>query len=163
MQKMELYHGSLELVELPEIREPNRTLDYGAGFYLTSSREQAENWVRRKFKGDIKQGWLNIYEYDSEFENGLSVLTFGSTTEEWLDFVMANRTERGFSHSYDIVKGPVANDRVYASFALYEAGILSKRALIDELKAYRLVNQILLHTTDALNAIKFLKAQIVEK
>lgn len=45
---MNLYHGSIEIVEFPEIRRPNRTLDYGAGFYLTSSREQAENWVRRK-------------------------------------------------------------------------------------------------------------------
>lgn len=94
---MELYHGSIELVKSPEIREPNRTLDYGGGFYLTSSREQAESWVRRK----------------------------------------------------------------YASFALYEAGILSKQALIDELKAYKLVNQILLHTEKALKIINFIKAEEV--
>lgn len=36
-----------------------------------------------------------------------------------------------FKHNYDIVKGLVANDRVYASFALYEGGILSKEALRD--------------------------------
>lgn len=29
---MKLYHGSIEVVEFPEIRTPNRTLDYGAGF-----------------------------------------------------------------------------------------------------------------------------------
>lgn len=48
-----LYHGSLEIVATPEIRRPNRTLDYGEGFYLTSSASQAEAWVRRKFIGDI--------------------------------------------------------------------------------------------------------------
>lgn len=48
-----LYHGSLEIVATPEIRKPNRTLDYGEGFYLTSSADQAEAWVRRKLKGDI--------------------------------------------------------------------------------------------------------------
>lgn len=61
---MKLYHGSIERVETPEIREPNRTLDYGAGFYLTSSHKQAEDWVRRKFKGETTRGWVNIYEYD---------------------------------------------------------------------------------------------------
>ncbi len=160
---IELYHGSLDRVEFPEVREPNRTLDYGAGFYLTSSREQAENWVRRKFKGDISQGWLNVYEYRPEAESTLSVLSFDTPDEQWLDFVMANRMDKDFTHDYDIVKGPVANDRVYASFALYEAGLLSKQALISELKAYRLVNQILIHTEVALKAISFIKAEMINK
>lgn len=160
---MELYHGSIERVESPEIRTPNRTLDYGAGFYLTSSREQAENWVRRKFKGKIVRGWLNIYDYSQELEANLSVLSFDKPDERWLDFVMANRMDKDFSHSYDIVKGPVANDRVYASFALYEAGILGKEALISELKAYKLVNQILLHSEAALDAIRFIDAEEILK
>lgn len=160
---MELYHGSIEKVELPEIRIPNRTLDYGAGFYLTSSYDQAESWVRRKFKGDIVRGWLNVYEYNPDLETELSVLSFEKPDEQWLDFVMANRMDRDFMHNYDIVKGPVANDRVYASFALYEAGILGKQALISELKAYRLVNQILLHSVDALKAIRFIKAEEILK
>lgn len=160
---MELYHGSIELVELPEIRTPNRTLDYGAGFYLTTSRAQADSWVRRKFKGDIVSGWLNVYEYNEDVEAALSVLSFDSPNEEWLDFVMANRMDKEFSHDYDIVKGPVANDRVYASFALYEAGILNKQTLIAELKAYKLVNQILLHSEAALSAIRFIKAYRISK
>lgn len=160
---MELYHGSIERVEFPEIREPNRTLDYGAGFYLTSSREQAENWVRRKFKGTVSIGWLNIYEYSVQAESFLSVLSFDGPDERWLDFVMANRMDKDFAHDYDIIKGPVANDRVYASFALYEAGLLSKQALISELKAYKLVNQILIHTKAALKAIQFINAEKIEK
>lgn len=160
---MKLYHGSIERVELPEIRTPNRTLDYGADFYLTSSREQAESWIRREFKGEVTRGWLNIYEYDAEVEAGLAVLTFDNPDEDWLDFVMSNRMDRNFTHNYDIVKGPVANDRVYASFALYEAGFLSKAALISELKAYKLVNQILLHSEAALKAIHFIKAEEILK
>lgn len=60
---MILYHGSLEIVDQPEIREPSRTLDYGAGFYLTSSYDQAEKWVRNKFKGNLRRGYVNIYDY----------------------------------------------------------------------------------------------------
>ncbi len=76
---------------------------------------------------------------------------------------MSNRLDKSFTHGYDIVEGPVANDRVYASFALYEAGLLGKQALIDELKAYKLVNQILLHTEAALRSIRFINAEEIMK
>lgn len=160
---IKLYHGSLEIVDTPEIREPNRTLDYGEGFYLTSSIEQAEAWVRRKFKGDITLGYINIYEYDKSRETMLETLAFESPNEAWLDFVMANRLNPGFRHSYDIVKGPVANDRVYASFALYEAGLIDKHELIKELRAYKLVNQILIHTDKALASVKWIEAKEVKR
>ncbi len=150
-------------MESPEIRIPNRTLDYGAGFYLTSSYEQAESWVRRKFKGNIVRGWLNVYDYNPDAETELSVLSFDKPDERWLDFVMENRMNKDFNHSYDIVKGPVADDRVYASFALYEAGILGKDALISELKAYKLVNQTLLHSEASLKTISFIKAEEILK
>ncbi|MBR4199077.1 MAG: DUF3990 domain-containing protein [Bacteroidales bacterium] len=43
---MILYHGSLEIVESPKILEPNRPLDFGSGFYTTSSMQQARKWVK---------------------------------------------------------------------------------------------------------------------
>lgn len=158
-----LYHGSLEIVASPEIRQPNRTLDYGEGFYLTSSAEQAEAWVRRKLKGDITLGYVNIYEYYDNMEDMFETLAFEQPDEAWLDFVMANRMEPGYRHDYDIVKGPVANDRVYASFALYEAGLIDKKELINELRAYKLVNQILIHTDKALQCVKWIEAKEVWK
>ena len=73
----------------------------------------------------------------------LKTLLFESPTEDWLDFVMSNRTNKDFNHDFDIVYGPVANDKVYAAFALYEGGIIDKQNLISELKAYKLVDQYL--------------------
>lgn len=55
---------------------------------------------------------------------------------------MANRTQKGFTHNYDIVYGPVANDRVYLQFGLYESGAISMETLIRELKTYKLVGRI---------------------
>ena len=72
-----------------------------------------------------------------------------------MDFVHANRTQRGFIHNHDLVYGPVANDRVYAAFALYEQGLLSKQELITELRTYSLVDQMLFHTDAALKCLKF--------
>ena len=39
---MIIYHGSTVLVEKPEIRTGETFLDFGAGFYTTTSYEQAE-------------------------------------------------------------------------------------------------------------------------
>ena len=159
---MILYHGSLERIAAPEIRVPNRTLDYGAGFYATTSFEQAEEWVRRRMREAFaNKGYVNEYSLNTESLEHLNSLSFESPTEEWLDFVMRNRTERGFTHDYDVVYGPVANDKVYAAFALYEGGLLSKQNLIAELKTYKLVDQYLFHTPKALEAISFTKAKTI--
>jgi len=61
-----------------------------------------------------------------------------------------------FDHEYDIVTGPVANDKVYTQFSLFEGGIISKETLIEELKAYKLVDQYLFHTTKSLEHLKYL-------
>ena len=158
---MILYHGSIEIVENPEIRIPSRSLDYGSGFYTTTSLKQAEDWVKRKLNANTQVGYVNVYELDESIIKNLNALLFNSPSEEWVDFVMKNRTDKDFYHDFDIVYGPVANDKVYAAFALYEGGIIDKQTLISELKAYKLVDQYLFHTDKALNAIKFIEAREV--
>ena len=158
-----VYHGSIDEVVNPEIRQPNRSLDYGAGFYTTTSYEQAKRWVERRMKDKgVAVGYVNIYELDEKLVKNMKSLFFEKPTEEWVSFVMRNRTERNFVHDYDIVYGPVADDSVYTQFALYEGGIISLPTLIHELKTYKLVDQYLFHTEKALLAIKFIESEIVE-
>lgn len=159
---MKIYHGSIDKVEIPEIRESNRTLDYGRGFYTTTSYKQAEDWVRRRMtENKVSVGYVCIYELDESILQNLNALVFETPTDEWVDFVMKNRTEKGFDHDYDLVYGPVANDKVYAAFALYEGGLIDKNTLIAELKTYKLVDQYLFHTPQALEYIKFEEAKEV--
>lgn len=157
---MKLYHGSIDIVREPELRESNRTLDYGCGFYTTTSYDQAVAWVKRRmneYRSD--KGYVNVYDFDQSYLRSLNNLIFESPSEDWLDFVMANRVQKDFTHLYDIVYGPVANDKVYAAFALYEGGVLDKYSLIAELKTYKLVDQYLFHTNDSLSSITFIKAE----
>ena len=157
-----LYHGSPQIVDAPEIIKPNRTLDFGDGFYLTSSMRQAKDWVQRHKDEGSSTGYVNTYAFSiSAARKSLSILEFQAPTEEWLDFVMSNRRIRGFTHNYDVVIGPVANDRVYTAFSLYESGIISKDVLIKELKTYRLVDQYLFHTPKALEFLKFVSAKTI--
>ena len=74
---------------------------------------------------------------------------------------MGNRMDMNYHHAYDIVWGPVANDRVYVAFALYEGGLLNKQELIKELKTYVLVDQLLFHTSRSLACLKFKEAKEV--
>ena len=158
-----MFHGSLVKVIRPEIREPQHTLDYGKGFYTTTSYQQAESWVKRKMnETKVDTGFVNVYELDELILNNYKVLLFDKPSEEWIDFVMRNRTEKDFQHTYDIVYGPVANDRVYAAFALYEGGILDKQELIRELKTYKLVDQYLFHTEIALQSLTFIDAKEIK-
>lgn len=161
---MKIYHGSLEIVEYPMILPPNRTLDYGNGFYTTTSRQQAQEWVERRMgEKHTKCGYINVYELDEKKMSELKSLIFSEPTKEWAEFVMENRTRKDFTHDYDIVYGPVANDRVYLQFGLYEAGAISVDTLIQELKTYKLVDQYLFHTTESLAALHFIESIKIEK
>lgn len=158
-----VYHGSIEEVRNPEIRQPSHSLDYGSGFYTTTSYEQAKRWVKRRMDDrGVEVGYVNVYELDDEVIKNLKSLFFENPTEEWVNFVRRNRTDQGFKHDYDIVYGPVADDSVYTQFMLYEGGIISMPTLIQELKTYKLVDQYLFHTEKSLHAIKFVESIKIE-
>lgn len=111
----------------------------------------------------IATGYVCQYEYDETLASELNIVSFDGPTQEWVDFVMANRTRPDFRHNYDIVHGPVANDRVYAAFSLYEGGTINTEELITALKTYKLVDQYLFHTPKSLNTLTFLKAEEVSR
>lgn len=89
---MKLYRGSNIAVSKPEILVSDRRLDFGTGFYLTTSSEQAQNWseltVKRKGTGTPT---VSIYEFDNQDLSGLKCLKFSRADKEWLRFVTANR------------------------------------------------------------------------
>ena len=151
---MILYHGSLEIVERPRILEASRPLDFGKGFYTTTSLQQARRWVRlRMEQANMEMGYISMYEYYPM--KGLKYRRFRSANAAWVDFVRDNRTKLDFNHDFDIVEGPVANDNVYLSFNLYESGFITKAELIRRLKTYKLVDQLLFHTERSLDTLKF--------
>ena len=157
---MTLYHGSNVVVKEPRIKNSFRTLDFGKGFYTTSSFEQAKNWAIRKAQNE-KAGSPIISEYfvhdDFLTDKNFSILIFEKANDDWLDFVISNRTNPKFTYDYDIVKGAVANDRVYASINAYESGFMDKNTLLKELKTWVYVDQILFHTEKSLSLLTFKK------
>lgn len=156
---MFLYHGSNITVETPKIITANRFLDFGIGFYTTTNYEQALNFAQ-KVATRRKEGKsiVNIYEFDENKLEKISVLKFENASEKWLDFVSANRTGEKIFTDYDLVIGPVANDDVYQTFALYSSGLYIKEQAIDVLRIKKLYKQYVFKTQKAISYISFVKA-----
>lgn len=156
---MKLYHGALDRVEKPRIhpKELYRPLDFGTGFYTTTDLEQARRWVRNRlahFKKD-GSGFVSVYEFDEVAAGGFGIRRFEGVCVEWLRFIAANRLHNNVEHDFDIVIGPVANDRVYTVLSLYEGGFYDEQEAMRKMKGYRLADQFLFHTERALSALRY--------
>ena len=160
---MIVYHGSVVPVETPKIVKSSRMLDFGVGFYTTTSKEQADRWAEIvAVKRQINISVITEYEFDLEAaKNELSVISFGKPDNEWLDFVCMNRCGQIPAVPYDIAIGPVANDQVFTVVTLYEQGVLSKEAAIIELRVRELYNQTLFHAEKSLSYCQYIRHTIV--
>jgi len=160
---MILYHGSTKTVEEPRIIVGDNFLDFGYGFYTTTSEEQALRWAEIKQKRiKSENAYLNIYEIADNVlsDNSLSVLNFDNPSREWLEFVIANRRGNAM-HNYDIARGPVANDTLYRTITLYESGVLTFEETINRLKVHKLFDQFSFHTEKALDFLIFKEVKLL--
>ena len=161
---MKLYHGSNIEVKNPKILTSARVGDFGRGFYTTSSLEQARRWAQIRAKQeDVQSGIVTVFEVpDTIFENSeLRIKTFEKADEEWLDFVLENRKNVEFEHGFDLVIGPVADDRVYVCLNMLEDGLADRETVIKKLKTYVLADQILFHTAKSLLFLDYEKTEEV--
>ena len=154
---MLLYHGSNMTVAIPKLIKQNRFLDFGFGFYTTTNKEQAIGFAKKVFqRRKVGDCIVNIYEIQEDLAfNECSLLKFESANEAWIDFVAANRQGTYQGKSYDFIFGPVADDDVYTTFSLYNAGVLTKEQTVEALKVKKLFNQLVLTTPKAISYLKF--------
>ena len=133
-----LYHGSTVDIEQIDLQKSRPNKDFGRGFYLSADRQQA--WRMAEFKALTEGGTpvLNTYLFDEKFltSGELRILTFDGYTREWADFIFLNRNNKEVdpAHDYDIVYGPIANDRVGVQIGKYEAGDITLDQFLQNLK-----------------------------
>jgi hypothetical protein len=134
---MKLYHGTNIDFEKIEITKSKPNKDFGQGFYLSSDYEQALNMANIKFE-QMEFGKPLVQEYVvDEFEmEQLKCLNFESYSEKWAKFILLNRNNASSTpaHDYDIVIGPIANDRVGVQLWKYESQLIDLPTLVEKLK-----------------------------
>ena len=112
---MRLFHGTNADFKTIDLRKSKPNKDCGRGFYLSADRNQAEEMARVKTE-QLESGapTVQTYEIEDDSWKELRVLRFGEYSEEWAKFILLNRNNPTFMpvHDYDVVIGPIANDRV---------------------------------------------------
>ncbi|MBR5147667.1 MAG: DUF3990 domain-containing protein [Bacteroidaceae bacterium] len=136
---MKVYHASSVTVERPDTEHSRSFLDFGPGFYVTTLEQQAIDSGQR-FLRRGREAWLNVYELSDNLD-GWQVLSFDAYDESWLDFVSECRAGRT-QGDWDIVRGGIANDKVFRTLDLYFSGDIGKqdalRRLVYEKPNYQL-------------------------
>ena len=159
---MKLYHGSTVAVRKPSVKRGRPTVDFGQGFYTTTSYEQAKKWAELKRKRtSAPHAVVTEYEVADDILQGrYTVLFFSGPTREWLDFVVSNRRGQN-TGAYDLTMGPVANDQLYATIRLYEQGVVTASAAIEMLRTHLLFDQLAFHNQYAANELRFIRFTII--
>jgi len=130
---MILYHGSYTEVKHPDLSFSRKEIDFGAGFYTTPIKEQAEKWSLR-FKHKKGHAVISEYEFDNGVMEKLSVLRFETYSEDWLGFVTSCRVGKDSGGDYDMITGGVANDDVFNTLQLYLDKLISMDETIKRLR-----------------------------
>mgnify|MGYP004517075237 FL=1 len=156
---MKLYHGSTEDITKIDLSKSKPNKDFGRGFYLSAEKEQAEKLAEYKAFQFGGEPTLNVFEFDERklSDNSLKVLKFDGYSKEWADFVFANRNSKtGDSvHNYDIVVGPIANDRVGVQVRRYIEHEISLETFLENLKYMKGVTfQYFFGTETAINLLR---------
>ncbi len=179
---MLLYHGSY--TEVPSIAldkcKPGK--DFGKGFYLTSSREQAHRFVPsairkhhnlwdRKSPLDFSNGRVSVYRFHLDPE--LQHYFFAGADADWLHFVAANRGFGIFPElleqfkKYDIIAGKIANDKTATTINTYIDGLLggepgsdlADRTAIAMLIPERLADQYCFLSPASIASLEFVRSE----
>ena len=185
MKKLEngirLYHGSYCVVKNPDLKKCAAFKDFGRGFYLTTSKEQAKSFAKisaakAKSRGAISKS--EKFAYISVFKvsdiDDLESFAFESADKDWLHCIVAHRKEGTFTElrdamqNYDVVSGKIANDDTNATIIAYMGNVFgtigseqADKMCISLLLPDRLKDQFCFRSDRSISRLEFLKSEKV--
>lgn len=153
---MILYHGSNIYIEEIDLSKSKPNKDFGKGFYLSDNKTQAEQMAKFKALTLGGEPIVTTFEVDDNIlsNTNLKVKCFSEYSQDWADFVFANR-EGNKTDTYDIVYGPIANDKIGLQMRKLKDGNIDKAEFLNRLKYMQGVTYQYYFGTES--AIKYLK------
>ena len=174
-----LYHGSYCEVREPDLEKCQARKDFGKGFYLTSSKEQAENFLKTSIakavtKGDAmadqNYGFISVFKF--EMSSTLQSHIFEDADADWLHCIAAHRRRKSFEEIeremalFDVIAGKIADDQTNTTLAAYIGGafgsIGSREAdefCIKQLLPEKLKDQYCFKTEKAISCLTFVESE----
>ena len=178
MNRMIVYHGSYTIVKAPNLDKCEEGKDFGRGFYVTSSKKQAEKFCKSsvgkalkngKISAAQKNGYVSVFEFIPD--DNLYVFEFLEADKSWLRCVGGHRRKDLFYgeidkwRNYDLITGKIANDTTNRIITNYINGDYGQpeddRAVafaISLLKTDKLSDQECFRTEKALNCLRYIES-----
>ncbi|MDR0605338.1 MAG: DUF3990 domain-containing protein, partial [Bacteroidales bacterium] len=151
---MRVFHGSYLKINEIDLNKCEPRKDFGQGFYVTKYYRQAEIWAKRIARNHHTKPVITEFDF---FENvfldkDYKTLRFDTYNNEWLDFVTLNRDFNSPlpAHDYDIVEGPVADDKITIRIDAYMRGDVLREDFLQELIYEKPTHQICFSTLKSL-------------
>lgn len=139
---MRLYHGTNTDFEEIDLMKSKPNKDFGRGFYLSADYNQALNMAEIKVE-QLRYGNPTVLEFeiDENAMSSLKTLRFEQYSEEWTEFIIANRKNLNSYpiHDFDVVIGPIANDRVGVQLWRYENQQINLSTLMERLQFMKVI------------------------
>lgn len=165
---MRLYHGSKDIITLPDYNIGKRFNDYGKGFYCTQEFDLACEWAVEK----DHDGYANCYDLDIKDLSMLDLDTDEYGLLDWLAILLTYRDvdiqfpiqaeARKYIldnfyvdvEAYDIVKGYRADDSYFSFARAFLSNSISYRQLGEAMHLGDLGQQIVLKSNEAYSRIE---------
>ena len=161
-----LYHGSPNIIEVPQFGKGNPNNDYGLGFYCTENLDLAKEWA----SSSATDGFANEYELNWK---GLTVCDLGKGHNilNWMAILVENRTFdltnavaesareyllENFLPKYkeaDIVRGYRADDSYFTFAKDFLNNSIPLETLSEAMRLGKLGEQIVLRSQKAFDAL----------
>lgn len=155
---MRLYHGTNIIFDKIDLMKSRPNKDFGRGFYLSDNYDQAMDMAQIKVEQlDSGSPIVMAFDVDDALLNQLKVLRFDEYNEDWAKFILLNRNNKSSAqaHDYDIVIGPIANDRVGVQLWKYETNVIDLQTLVRNLQYMKgITYQYFFGTERAINVLK---------
>lgn len=163
----------------PDLTKCAKKKDFGQGFYLTTSKEQVESFLRTSIvkaiaTGTIEEGqkfgYISIFEF--KLSENLETYIFESADVNWLHCIAAHRKKKMFveiekeMEKNDIIAGKIADDATNATLTAYLAGAFGTAGdketndfCIRQLLPNKLKDQYCFKTEAAIKCLRFVKGE----
>ena len=154
---IELYHGSNIEIDKIDLKKGRLGKDFGRGFYLSEDKTQALKMAQTAVdREETGTPTITTFLFDESLlhtPNTLNVKVFKEYSKEWAQFVFMNRSNKTETqaHDFDVVYGPIANDKVGVQIRRFMMKYIDIEQLVKELEFVHPTFQYFFGTEKALS------------
>lgn len=155
--KKVLFHGSKNGLESISIEGARRNCDFGQGFYLGETYDQALSFVCENIQSSVYSFICNfenlkVIEFDCSLEWMLAICYYRGTLVGYCDALIVKEIIKKIEEA-DVIIAPIADNRMFYVMTLFAQGEINANVALHSLSASKLGKQYVFKTEKSLKEI----------